>query len=189
MKTKKAVESKPYDIYGRAKARGTEEVSFTVKVKPRSIMGDYIALHGLLPENELPEHLRHKIPENEIWIQKDVYDDPKRRERVLQDHEKFELELMERKGLTYKQAHYRAEYHERVYRVEDEVEKIEEYLKIKTRDSVKVVEPKQELRKMKPEARQLLGKFLIVSSLLPFAFLLSPFLHWIVWEQLYFIRE
>lgn len=149
MKTKKAVESKPYDSYGRGKARGTEEVSFTVKVKPRSVMGDYIALHGLLPENELPEHLRHKIPENEIWIRKDVYDDPKLRERVLQGHEKFELELMERKGLTYKQAHYRAQYHERVYRVEDEVEKVEEYLKIRTRESVKVVEPKRALKASK----------------------------------------
>ena len=142
MKTEKGAASKPYDSYGRGKARGSEEVPFTVKVKPRSVMGDYIALHGLLPKNELPEHLRHKIPENEIWIRKDVYDDPKRRERVLQGHEKFELELMERRGLTYKQAHYRAQYHERVYRVEDEVEKVEEYLKIKTRESVKVVEPK-----------------------------------------------
>lgn len=150
MKSKRAIESKPYDSYGRGKARGTEEVSFTVKVKPRSVMGDYVALHGLLPGNELPGHLRHMIPEDEIWIRKDVYDNPKRRERVLQGHEKFELELMERKGLTYKQAHYRAEVHERVYQVEDEVEKVEEYLKIKTRKSVKIVEPKHGFREGKP---------------------------------------
>jgi hypothetical protein len=36
-------------------------------------MGDYIALHGLVPENEMPEHLRYKIPKDEIWMRTDVY--------------------------------------------------------------------------------------------------------------------
>ena len=38
-------EKKPHDIYGRGKAT----VPFTVVVKPRSVMGDYIALHGFCP--------------------------------------------------------------------------------------------------------------------------------------------
>lgn len=92
-------------------------VHFRVKVKSRSVMGDYIALHGLVPQNELPVRLRYKIPENEIWIRKDIYDDQKQRERILQGHEKFELELMETQGLTYKQAHKRAELNEQLYKL------------------------------------------------------------------------
>jgi len=103
-------------------------------------MGDYIALHGLLPENELPIRLRHKIPENEIWIRKNVYDDPKRRERVLQGHEKFELELMETKGLTYKQAHKRAQFHEKIYRLEDWLGRLETELNRPPYEPVEVVE-------------------------------------------------
>jgi hypothetical protein len=137
-KTKKGVTGKPYDPYGR----GKETLPFIVRVKPRSVMGDYIALHGLLPENELPVHLRHKIPENEIWIRKDVYDDPKRRERILQGHEKFELELMETKGLTYKQAHERAQFHEKVYKLEDWLGKLEAEIKRPTIEPVEVIEKK-----------------------------------------------
>ncbi len=141
-KAKKGVDGKRYDPYGR----GKETLPFIVKVKPRSVMGDYIALHGLLPENELPVSLRHKIPENEIWIRKNVYDDPKRRERILQGHEKFELELMETKGLTYKQAHERAQFHEKVYRLEDWLARLENEIKRPTNDPVKVVEPKRKNR-------------------------------------------
>ena len=36
-------EKKPYDVYGR----GKETIPFKVVAKPRSVMGDYIALHGL----------------------------------------------------------------------------------------------------------------------------------------------
>jgi hypothetical protein len=110
-------------------------------------MGDYIALHGLLPENELPISLRHKIPENEIWIRKNVYDDPKRRERILQGHEKFELELMETKGLTYKQAHKRAQFHEKVYKLEDWLGRLEKELGIHTYESVDVLEKTTRFKK------------------------------------------
>ena len=137
-KTKTSSHEKPYDPYGR----GRETLPFVVKVKPRSVMGDYIALHGLLPENELPASMRHKIPENEIWIRKNVYDDPKRRERILQGHEKFELELMETKGMTYKQAHERAQFHEKVYKLEDWLARLEAEIKRPTVEPVEVIEPK-----------------------------------------------
>lgn len=144
-KIKKGVTAKQYDPYGR----GKETLPFFVKVKPQSVMGDYIALHGLLPENELPVSLRHKIPENEIWIRKNVYDDPKRRERILQGHEKFELELMETKGLTYKQAHKRAQLHEKVYKLEDWLGKLETELKRLPYKPVEVVEKTTRFRKKK----------------------------------------
>ena len=149
--TKKRVEVKRYDPYGR----GKETLPFIVKVKPQSVMGDYIALHGLLPENELPIRFRHKIPENEIWIRKNVYDDPKRRERILQGHEKFELELMETKGLTYKQAHQRAQFHEKVYKLEDWLGRLETELKRPPYMPVDVVEKTTGLRKKKPKRKNL----------------------------------
>ena len=72
-------------------------------------MGDYIALHGLVPKNELPVRLRGKIPKNEIWVREDRYNDKKfLRSRMLYVHEGHELKLME-KGMTYKKAHARAE--------------------------------------------------------------------------------
>jgi hypothetical protein len=138
LERKKKVETNGYDPYGR----GRETLPFRVVVKPRSVMGDYIALHGLLPQNELPENLRHKIPEDEIWIREDVYDDPKRRERILQGHEKYELKLMETEGLTYKQAHRRAEVHEKFFLLEQDLEKLERNLKMRNYEPVKIVEPK-----------------------------------------------
>jgi len=144
-KKKNEPEKGRYDPYGR----GKETLPFIVKVKPQSVMGDYIALHGLLPENELPVRFRHKIPENEIWIRKNVYDDPKRRERILQGHEKFELELMETKGLTYKQAHERAQWHEKVYRLEDWLARLEKELKRPPIEPVEVVEKTTTRKKQK----------------------------------------
>lgn len=144
MEDKKKVETSKYDPYGR----GRETLPFKVVVKPRSVMSDYIALHGLCPQNELPENMRHKIPEDEIWMRKDVYDDPKRRERILQGHEKYELTLMETKGLTYKQAHRRAELHEKFYLLEQDLEKLERNLKMRHYEPVKIVEPKR-----KPEVK------------------------------------
>lgn len=78
--------------------------NFSIKVKPARIMGDYIALHGLVPNNELPEHLRWKIPRNEIWIRRDMYDDKKKRKEIL-GHEECELMLMTYDDLSYKRAH------------------------------------------------------------------------------------
>lgn len=81
--------------------------NFSVKIKSAKTMGDYIALHGLVPNNELPVHLRQKIPRNEIWIRSDVYNNKKRRNQIL-GHEECELFLMMDAGLTYKKAHTRA---------------------------------------------------------------------------------
>ena len=74
--------------------------------KSPGVMGEYIALHGLVPNNELPKHLRGKIPENEVWIRADNY-----HKNRIKNHEKIELSLME-KGMKYKQAHKIAEQHE-----------------------------------------------------------------------------
>jgi hypothetical protein len=137
MEKGKKNESKPYDAYGR----GKETLPFKVVVKPRSVMGDYIALHGLCPQNELPENMRHKIPEDEIWMRQDVFDNPKRRERILQGHEKYELTLMETKGLTYKQAHRKAEFHEKFYLFEEDLEKLERNLKMRHHEPVRIIEP------------------------------------------------
>jgi hypothetical protein len=146
---KKKVDPSKYDPYGR----GKETLPFKVIVKPRSVMGDYIALHGLLPQNELPESLRHKIPEDEIWMREDVFNDPKRRELILQGHEKYELTLMETEGLTYKQAHRGAELDEKVYLLEQDLEKPGRKLKIINFEPVKIVEPKQ-----KSEAKRRITK-------------------------------
>jgi hypothetical protein len=147
-------EKKPYDVYGRGKAC----IPFTVVVKPRSVMGDYIALHGLCPQNELPENMRGKIPEDEIWMRQDVYENPKRRERILQGHEKYELSLMETEGLTYKQAHRKAQFHEKFYLLEKEIDELEKNLKIRHHDAVRIVEPtkkeeKQEVADDEPARR------------------------------------
>jgi hypothetical protein len=77
-------------------------------------MGDYIALHGLVPQNELPLRLRSRIPENEIWIRENVYADHERRKSILA-HEYAELDLMITYGITYKEAHEKAEFFEHLY--------------------------------------------------------------------------
>ena len=112
-------------------------------------MGDYIALHGLVPENDLPAHLRHKIPEDEIWIRKDVYDTPKRRERILQGNEKFEIGLMGTSGLTYKQAHRRAELHEKLFSILEEIRAEERIFGIIPYDAIKLIEETKRFRSTK----------------------------------------
>lgn len=77
-------------------------------------MGDYIALHGLVPQNELPLHLRHQIRDNEIWMRDDIYNDVERRKRIL-THEYVELDLMITYNMTYKQAHAQAEFFEDIW--------------------------------------------------------------------------
>lgn len=72
-------------------------------------MGDYIALHGFVPKNELPKKLRGKIPKNEIWIRKDVWNESRLRRNMILRHEKVELDHMLNGGLNYKQAHTWAE--------------------------------------------------------------------------------
>jgi GNAT superfamily N-acetyltransferase len=128
-----------YDPYGRGKAT----IPFTVKVKSNEIMGEYIALHGLVPQNELPEHLRYQIPVNEIWIREDIHADSVRREQIL-EHEKYELSLMETRGCTYKEAHARAEIHEKIYKLQEELEKAEKSINTEPFEPVKVIDPTPE---------------------------------------------
>jgi len=139
--------SNHYNPYGRGKAT----LPFKVIVKPESVMGDYIALHGLVPQNELPENLRRQIPEDEIWIREDIYNDQKRRESILEGHEKFELGLMVTKGLTYKQAHRIAELHEQVYKIEEELANMENELKLKPFEPVKLIDKTPEPKIEKKE--------------------------------------
>jgi hypothetical protein len=68
----------------------------------------------LVPQNELPMHLRYKIPENEIWIRENIYADSMRRKSILA-HEYAELDLMITKGISYKEAHEQAEFIEHLY--------------------------------------------------------------------------
>jgi len=99
--------------------------------------------------------MRGKIPEDEIWMRQDVFENPKRRERILQGHEKYELSLMETEGLTYKQTHRRAQLHEKFYLLEKDLDKLETNLKIGHHDAVRIVEPtekeeKKEVSENKP---------------------------------------
>lgn len=71
-----------------------------IKYKPKSVMGDYIAVHGLMPKNELPKRLRNKIPKNEIWIRRKHRETLKR----LKKHENIEYSLMQN-DIPYKKAH------------------------------------------------------------------------------------
>jgi hypothetical protein len=87
---------------------------FKVIVKSIEEMGEYIALHGLVPQNELPVHLRYKIPENEIWIRENVYADIERRRSILA-HEYAELDLMISHAMSYKEAHENAEFFEHLF--------------------------------------------------------------------------
>jgi len=87
---------------------------FKVVVKSNEEMGDYICLHGLVPQNELPLHMRNKIPDNEILMRENVYNDVERRKRILA-HEYAELDLMISNAWTYKEAHRQAEFFEHLF--------------------------------------------------------------------------
>lgn len=65
-----------------------------------------MSLHGLVPQNELPVHLRHgKIPKDEIWMRQDVWNDRMFRDEILL-HEEDEIEHMLKEHMTYKHAHW-----------------------------------------------------------------------------------
>lgn len=70
-------------------------------------MEDYIAVHGKLPKNELPERMR-RMHHNTIYIRDDVCRNRNRERRILL-HEYREMELMEN-GYKYREAHRRAGY-------------------------------------------------------------------------------
>jgi hypothetical protein len=82
----------------------TKKIKFKVVIKPKHMMKDYIALHGLVPDYELPNSMDGNIPVDEVWIREDVYQDKGRFKRVLW-HETEELKLMTTQGLHYKKAH------------------------------------------------------------------------------------
>jgi hypothetical protein len=48
---------------------------------------------------------------------------------------------METEGLTYKQAHRKAEFHEKFYLFEKDLDTLEKNLKMRHHDAVKIVEP------------------------------------------------
>jgi hypothetical protein len=82
----------------------TPNVNFKVIIKSKKEMKDYIALHGLVPDYELPNSMDSHIPINEVWIREDIYRNKDRFKRVLW-HETEELKLMTQQGLHYKKAH------------------------------------------------------------------------------------
>lgn len=68
-------------------------------------MGDYIALHNRA--GRLPRRFESVIPNDTVWIREDQYDSPLSRQHII-GHEQLEKEYMD-KGLSYKEAHWRAE--------------------------------------------------------------------------------
>lgn len=84
-----------------------EGIKVTVISKSRLIFCDYIALHWLVPKNELPKKFRGKIPLNEIWMRDNIFNDRLCYNRTM-IHERAELARMFR-GMTYKKAHKWAE--------------------------------------------------------------------------------
>jgi len=100
---------------------------FTIVVKSRRVMGDYVALHGLLGKNELPKKLWGKIPKNQIWMRKDIWENKGRR-KCIEEHERQELNLMVYHGYTYKEAHKKAQFREKLWRIRDTKNKMEKEL-------------------------------------------------------------
>ena len=61
---------------------------------------------------------------------------------------------METEGLTYKQAHRSAELHEKVYQLEQDLEKPDRKLEIRNYEPVKIVEPKRARSKSQKTKKQ-----------------------------------
>jgi hypothetical protein len=80
----------------------TKVKGMKIVVKSNDFMQEYIAVHGMLPKNELPKRMRH-IPKRQIWIRDSNYHDKTSYKDIVQ-HESDELKLMGQ-GLTYQQAH------------------------------------------------------------------------------------
>jgi hypothetical protein len=83
----------------------TKVKGFKIVVKSDEFMKEYVAVHGMLPKNELPRRMK-RIPKNQIWIRSSNY----RNEEgftpysEIVRHESDELKLMHQ-GLPYKDAH------------------------------------------------------------------------------------
>jgi hypothetical protein len=83
-------------------------MSYKIIVKPKSFMKDYIAVHGGLPKNELPERMR-QMHHNTIYIRDDIVKNNPARAKRIEQHELREIRLM-KKGYKYKTAHRKAGY-------------------------------------------------------------------------------
>jgi hypothetical protein len=62
---------------------------------------------------------------------------------------------METRGLTYKQAHKRAQFHEKVYKLEDWLGRLEKELGRSTYEPVEVIEKTTGLKKKKHKRKNL----------------------------------
>lgn len=71
--------------------------------KPKSVMGDWLGLHWLVPG------IKQKIKEGDVWIREDVWINFPRRAMVIA-HEKAELRQMIDLGVSYEEAHKWAEF-------------------------------------------------------------------------------
>lgn len=80
---------------------------FKVVVKSDNFMGEYQAVHGMLPRNELPKRMK-RIPKRQIWIRRSNYENHDREVDYSKDnilrHERHELNLM-LQGIPYRDAH------------------------------------------------------------------------------------
>jgi hypothetical protein len=74
-------------------------------VKPRSVMRDFIALHWIVPKNEM-RGFKHRIPPKQVWVRSDVWYGTKH--NALIRHELYELMFMIEHGWSYKRAHTEA---------------------------------------------------------------------------------
>ena len=72
--------------------------------KTRKVMGDYIALHHHDVHGDSAKKFEDKIPKGEVWVREDWWRDPEKRRR-LKIHEGIEINLIEKKGLSYAEAH------------------------------------------------------------------------------------
>jgi len=103
---------------------------FTIVVKTKKQMGDYVALHGRLGNNELPKKMRGKIPKNQIWMREDIWANKKRRKCII-EHETQELNLMLHYGLNYKEAHNRAQKLEKLWWLKERKKDVEDGITLK----------------------------------------------------------
>jgi hypothetical protein len=79
-------------------------------VVPMDEMWPYIALHGMLPRNQLPVKYR-SLPPDVILIREDiVVDDPERAHRIVAHELRERAVFIQNPHITYKKAHREAGY-------------------------------------------------------------------------------
>jgi hypothetical protein len=75
-------------------------------VKPVSVLGSFIALHYLVPKNEM-KGFKHRIPKKQVWVRSDIWNGTHK--NALIRHELYELMMMIENGYSYREAHRVAE--------------------------------------------------------------------------------